>query len=175
MSKLISESPDTHCGLDPSYSYYSAKKCTCALLPTITTIINLSLASGVLSDEFKSSSVHLFLKSLTVIKMNCPITDLSLILISFLPKLNERVVKLRLTDFLTEHNLLNSFQSAYTKRHSTETALLAVYDYLIRASSQQKVFCFCLLDLFAAFDTIDHSILLERVSSWFILSGTALN
>ena len=62
MSKLISESPDTHCDLDPSYSYYSAKKCTCALLPTITTIINLSLASGVLPDEFKSSSVHPLLK-----------------------------------------------------------------------------------------------------------------
>jgi hypothetical protein len=62
VSKLISESPGTHCDLDPGYSYYSAKKCTCALLPTITTIINLSHASGVLPDEFKSSSVHLLLK-----------------------------------------------------------------------------------------------------------------
>ena len=61
VSKLISESPDTHCDLDPSYSYYSAKKCTCALLPTVT-IINLSLASGVLPDEFKSSYVHPLLK-----------------------------------------------------------------------------------------------------------------
>jgi hypothetical protein len=44
VSKLITESPDTHCDLDPSYSYYSAKKCTC-VLPTITvySIINLYL------------------------------------------------------------------------------------------------------------------------------------
>jgi Reverse transcriptase (RNA-dependent DNA polymerase) len=117
----------------------------------------------------------LFLKSLTLIKMNCPSTDLSLVLISFLSKLTERVVESCLTDFLTEHNLLNSFLSAYTKLHSTETVLLAVHDYLIRASSQQQVSCLRLLDLSAAIDTIDHSILLEHLSSWFGVSGTALN
>jgi hypothetical protein len=45
----------------------------------------------------------LFLKSLTLIKMNCPSTDLSLVLISFLSKYTERVVESRLADFLTEH------------------------------------------------------------------------
>ena len=94
--------------------------------------------------------------------------------LSFLSKLTERVFKTRLTDFLTEHNLLNSFQSAYTKFHSTETALLAVHDQLILANSQQQVSCLCLLDLSAAFDTIDHSILLERLSSWLGISGTVL-
>jgi hypothetical protein len=64
--------------------------------------------------------------------MNCLNTVSHL---SFLSKLTERVVKYRLTNYLTEHNLLNSFQSAYAKLHSTETALLAVHDYLIRASS----------------------------------------
>ena len=94
--------------------------------------------------------------------------------LSFLSKFTERMVRSRLTDFLTEHKLLNSFQSAYTKFHSTETVLLAVHDQLIRANSQQQVSCLCLLDLSAAFDTIDHSILLERLSSWFGISGTVL-
>jgi hypothetical protein len=62
VSKLISESPDTHCDLDPSYSCYSAKKCTFALLPTITTIIDLSVASGVLLMSSNLVLYTLFLK-----------------------------------------------------------------------------------------------------------------
>jgi hypothetical protein len=65
------------------------------------------------------------------------------------------VGKTRLTDFLTEHNLLNSFKFAAAKLHSTETALLAVHDHIIHANSQQQVCCLCLLDLSAAFDTDD--------------------
>jgi hypothetical protein len=61
-----------------------------------------------------------------------------------------------------------------TKLHSTETALV-VHGNLIRASSQQQVSCLCLLDLSAAFDTIDNSILLERLSSRFGISGTSLH
>ena len=94
---------------------------------------------------------------------------------SFLSKLTERVVKNRLTNFISNNNLLNSSQSAYTEYHSTETTLLAVHDHIIRAISQQQITCLCLLDLSAAFDTIDHSILIERLSSWIGISGTALN
>ena len=41
----------------------------------------------------------------------------------------------RLADHLNENNLMNSFQSAYTKFNSTETTLLAVHDHIIRAMS----------------------------------------
>jgi len=95
--------------------------------------------------------------------------------ISFLSKLTERVVKLRLTDSLSTNNLLNSLQSTYIKHHSTETTRLSVHDHIIKALCHQQVICLTLLDLSAAFDTINHAILLERLSSWFGISSTALS
>ena len=85
------------------------------------------------------------------------------------------VVKSRLLDHLTSNKLLNPHQSAYCKYHSTETALLYIHDYLINAIGSQKVSCLCLLDLSAAFDTIDHNILITRLSSWFGVHGSVLN
>ena len=85
------------------------------------------------------------------------------------------LVKNRLADRLNENNLMNSFQSAYTKFNSTETTLLAVHDHVIIAMSQQQVTSLCLLDLSAAFDTIDHTILLHRLKSWFGFTDTVLS
>jgi len=71
--------------------------------------------------------------------------------------------------------MLNPFQSAYTKHHSTETTLIALHDDLIKAMDKQEVTCLTLLDYSAAFDTIDHSILLQRLSLWFGLRGNVLS
>jgi Reverse transcriptase (RNA-dependent DNA polymerase) len=84
----------------------------------------------------------------------------------FRSKLTERVVKNRLTGFLSANNLFNTFHSAFTKFHSIETALLTVRDYIIRAASQ-RVICLCLYHS-AASDSTDHSILTERLSSCLI-------
>src|SRR6218665_2780636 len=65
-------------------------------------------------------------------------------------------------------------QSAFTKHHSTETLLFSLYNKLVSAVSHQKVSCLCLLDISAVFDTIDHNLLLHRLSSYFGISGTAL-
>ena len=78
-------------------------------------------------------------------------------------------------DHLTSNSLLNSHQSAYCKHHSTETSLLYIHDYLISAIGSQKISCLCLLDLSAAFDTIDHDILITRLSSWFGFHGSVLS
>ena len=173
VSKLLSQSPDTNCDLDPIPTSL-LKQCSSVLLPTITQIINLSLSTGIFPDQFKHCSVHPHLKKPKLDKENLtnyrPISHLS-----FLSKLTERAVKQRLTDYLSSNNLLNPNQSAYIKSHSTETTLLSVHDHIIKALSLQRVTCLTLLDLSAAFDTIDHSILLERLSSWFGITSTALS
>src|SRR6218665_899571 len=85
--------------------------------------------------------------------------------------MTERIVLARLNDYLSSNSLLNPYQSDFTKHHSTETLLVSLYNKLVSAVSYQQVSCLCLLDILAAFDTIDHSILLQRLSSWFDVSA----
>ena len=63
---------------------------------------------------------------------------------------------------LNRHNLFNSFQSAYQPGHSSETALLKVVNDLLLAVGEGKLSVLVLLHISAAFDTIDHDILLHR-------------
>jgi len=67
------------------------------------------------------------------------------------------------------------FQSAYRTGHSTETALLKVVNDVVTTASEQLTTVLLSLDISAAFDTIDHCILLDRVSRDFGIHGTALN
>src|SRR5208282_3271786 len=94
--------------------------------------------------------------------------------LSFVSKLTERVIKDRFHEHLSHNSMFNTFQSAYTKFHSTESALLAIHDHLTKAMNRQQVTDLILLDLSAAFDIIDHSILLHRLISWFGIGDSAL-
>jgi len=61
VSKLLSQSPDTNCDLDPILTSL-LKQCSHILLPTITNINNLFLCTGIFPDQFKNCSVHPHLK-----------------------------------------------------------------------------------------------------------------
>ena len=76
---------------------------------------------------------------------------------------------------LQSQSLLEPFQSLYQKCHSTETALVRVVNDLLQASGSGCVSILSLLDLSAAFDTIDHNILITRLRSIFDCSGTVLD
>ena len=69
----------------------------------------------------------------------------------------------------------NVSQSAYKQFHSTETALLKVHSEFTLNIDKGKVTALTLLDLSAAFDTIDHNILIECLSLWYGISGIILS
>ena len=70
----------------------------------------------------------------------------------------------RLQAFLDSNELMPiSQQSAYRQHHSTEIAVLKVYNDLFMAADTGLVSALCLLDLTAAFDTVDHDLLLLRL------------
>lgn len=89
-------------------------------------------------------------------------------------KLIERAVFTQIHSHLVCNNLYPVAQSAYRRNHSTETALMKVMNNFLLNMNKQHVTILVLLDLSAAFDTVDHSILLNRLSSKLGLNGTAL-
>jgi len=139
-------------------------------VPRVTNIVNLSLTSGQFHPVLRESVISHSSRNPPYTKISRPISNLSLV-----PKIIECIVETRLTDHLTSNKVLNPHYPAYCKHHSTEAALLYIHDHLVNAIRSQKLSCLCLLDLSAAFDTIDHSTLLTHLLSWFGIYGSVLN
>jgi len=77
-----------------------------------------------------------------------------------MPFVTERAVASQLNEYLAANDLLPRYQSAYQKRHSTETAMLRVWSDILTAADSRQVTLLGLFDLLAAFDYVDHDILL---------------
>ena len=80
----------------------------------------------------------------------------------------------QLKSYLQSFDLLPSLQSGFRPGHSTETAVLRVMSDLLEAVNSGDVAALVLLDLSAAFDTVDHSILCRRLQVTFGLDGPVL-
>jgi len=171
--KLIRKSPSKSCPLDPLPTFL-LKDCLEELLPAITTIINASLHSASVPISFKEAVVTPLLKKPSlepdVLGNYRPVSNLS-----FISKILEKVVAERLSSHKTSENLYEPFQSAYRAGHSTETAVVRVQNDILEAIDDGKCVFLVLLDLSAAFDTVSHDILLDRLSTRFGISGSALS
>ena len=93
--------------------------------------------------------------------------------LSFISKILGKIVANRLQAHIKNNHLCNLLQSAYRKHHSTESALLKVHNDIIISMDKGEVTTLTLLDLSAAFDTIDHATLTDRLSDWYGISGQA--
>ena len=102
------------------------------------------------------------------VKSYRPISNLT-----FLSKVIEQIIAKQLLAYLEINSLIPKFQSGFRKRHSTETAILRVNSDICDGIDRGDVALLALLDVSATFDTVDHGILLERLSNSYGIVGSA--
>ena len=139
-------------------------------------IINTSFKKGLrkFSKCLKTAIVTPLLKKTNLdteqLKNYRPVSN-----IPFLSKVLEKIAVKRLLNHLQSNDLHEVNQSAYKRQHSTETALLKVQDDIACALDKNKAVVLVMLDLSAAFDTVDHNQLLSVIESEFSVTDKALS
>ena len=169
---IIQKSPNKSCELDHLPTRL-LKGSLDELLSLITDIVNASMAAGSVPKDFKSARIRPLLKKSgldqNLLKNYRPVSNLP-----FISKILEKVVDKLLERHLTDNKLHEGFQSAYRKFHSTESALLKVQNDILQFLHNNCVTVLVLLDLSAAFDTIDHQTLLLRLEKLFGITDNPL-
>ena len=172
VSKLIARLPPKTSPLDFLHTSV-LKACADTFAPLLVHLANLSFAEGRFPGQYKIAQVTPLLKKAGMDESDPanyrPISNLSM-----MSKIVERLFLARLLPYVVGTGKFNPLQSAYRKLHGTETALLKIMDDLYRIIDQRSAAVLIGLDLSAAFDTIDHEILTNRLQSTFAVSGTAL-
>ena len=172
---IIKLSPAKSCELDPLPTWL-LKECIAELVPTITDIVNMSLRDSLMPKSLKTALIRPLLKKTgldsDILKNYRPVSNLT-----FISKVIEKVVSGRLNEHLIKNSMFDPLQSAYriVIIISTETDLIKVQNDILSALDAGTSAILLMLDLSAAFDTIDHDILLSRLCNVYGITGNALD
>ena len=137
----------------------------------LSIIVNQSLNTGIFPKQLKISKViPLYKKDDASLYNNYrPIS-----LLPIISKILEKVVHEQLSSYLSEHKLLFNSQHGFRKNHSTETASLEFIDKIFKHLDNDETPISIFLDLTKAFDTLDHGILLNKLS-FYGIKNVSLN
>ena len=171
VEKAVQSRPSKHCPLDP-VPMWLLKNSIDILAPYLTKLANQSFSSGVFPYDLKTAILKPLVKRLGLDPENYknlrPISN-----IVFLSKFLETLACEQYVDHLKKCNLAEMFQSVYREGHGVVTALVRVHNEIMRAFAEKKSVILVLLDLSAAFDTVDHDRLLTVLNSRIGITGAA--
>ena len=144
-----------------------------SILPVIHETVKVSVETGRMPEILKLDIIKPLLKKpsldLNDFKNYRPVSNLRSI-----SKTIEKCVAKQLIQYLDINDLGELYQSADKSNHSFETALIRIHNDIAMAIDQHNSVILVLLDLSAAFDTVDHGLLLSRLSNRFKITGTVL-
>ena len=131
------------------------------ILPALTHIINLSIGTSKFPEQWKIAKVIPLWKGKdaikTVTKSYRPVA-----LLPIASKVLERVIHEQINEHMKTNQFWHPNHHAYRKSRNTETAVIQMYDTWVQAIQEGKIATATMIDMSAAFDTVDIEILLEK-------------
>ena len=172
LKDYISKMSNKFCSLDPIPTFL-LKDCVDELSPILLHIVNSSVSLGDFPSNMKKAVIQPTLKKdgldADIYNNYRPVSNLPAT-----SKILERVVLDQLNNYLLENDLHCQVQSGYRPNHSCETLMVRMTDDIFKEIQSDNIVILVLLDLSAAFDTIDHEILIDKLLKDFGISGQAL-
>ena len=127
-------------------------------------IFNLSLKEGIFPQVWKSAKVVPLPKNKQ--KSFSAVNSRPISILPVLSKLMERVVLKQVLYYFSFNQLNSDFQHAYKSDHSTCTALTDMVDKWLTYTDKKLMVGAALLDFSAAFDVLDHRLLLNKLTAY---------
>ena len=170
IKKLISSLKSNTPGYDMIGSAV-LKWCVDSISEPLSYVCNMSLQEGLFPDELKIANV------IPLYKCDDPKLFNNYRPVSVLPsvsKVFEWIMYNRLVAYLNEYRILFSYQFSFRKQHSTYVALMTLMVKLTKCLDNDEYVIGVFLDFSKAFDTVDHTILLQKLSV-YVIRGNALS
>ena len=168
--EILNSMKKTMCDIDPCNIHF-LMEFKYDLLSTWTLIIKTSLLNGSFLQPWKKLLSDLSSSNPNWAR-NSKAINASVMYLSS-PKSIETAALLQISTYFEDKNLLSTYQSAYHKHHSTETAVLNICDEILQNAEHNKATAMVCLDLNTAFDTVNHTILKTVMEHYFGLKDTA--
>ena len=140
---------------------YAIKLVKDEILPAVTHIVNLSITTQKFPVEWKKSKVIPLHKKDDVLD---PKNYRPVAIVPVLSKILEKLVFSQILGFMDQNNLINPNHHAYRPGHNTTSAMISMYDTWISMIEAGQLGGICMLDMSAAFDVVDHQILLKKLA-----------
>ena len=147
------------CGLD-TIDTFTLKLAGPYILPALTHLVNLSITSQTFPTVWKTAKI------IPRYKKEDPLSPPNYRPVAILPilsKILEKSIFLQIIEYMDTNQLIHPNHHGFRAAHSTTTGLIQMYDAWVEAVEHKQYTGVCFLDLSAAFDIVDHPLLLEKL------------